>query len=85
MEPPFKAGDDTTSTARFHEMIRAQRPLTAIILLGLPSVAVPTGLADGVPIGVQIVGPRYREDLCLAAAQALEDRAGRPTEALIEG
>ncbi len=84
LEPPFKAGDDTTSTARCHEMIRAQRPMTAINLLGLPSVAVPTGLADGVPVGVQIVGPRYREDLCLAAAQALEDRAGRPTDALIE-
>jgi amidase len=27
------------------------------------------------PIGVQIVGPRFREDLTLAAAEAIEARA----------
>jgi amidase len=25
---------------------------------------------------VQVIGPRYREDLCLEAAAALEDRVG---------
>ena len=25
---------------------------------------------------VQVIGPRYREDLCLDAAQAIEDRQG---------
>jgi amidase len=28
------------------------------------------------PQGVQLIGPRYREDLCLDAAQAIEDRLG---------
>jgi amidase len=28
---------------------------------------------------VQVIGPRYREDLCLAAAAALEDRVGTIT------
>ncbi|MEU4234661.1 amidase [Nonomuraea sp. NPDC026600] len=45
-------------------------------LLGLPSVAVPTGQADGLPQAVQIIGPRFREDLCLDAAAAIE--AGTP-------
>ncbi|HUR02257.1 MAG TPA: amidase [Nonomuraea sp.] len=45
-------------------------------LLGLPSVAVPTGPADGLPQAVQIIGPRFREDLCLDAAAAIE--AGIP-------
>jgi amidase len=25
---------------------------------------------------VQVIGPRYREDLCLGGAEALEDRLG---------
>ncbi|MEU7859925.1 amidase [Nonomuraea sp. NPDC049141] len=46
-------------------------------LLGLPSVAVPTGHAGGLPQAVQIIGPRFREDLCLDAAAAIE--AGTPS------
>ena len=42
----------------------------AVPVLGLPAMAVPTGVADGLPVGVQIVGPRFREDLVLAAAEA---------------
>jgi len=48
------------------------RLVVSVNLLGLPSVAVPVGLADGIPQGVQIIGPRYREDLCLDAAEAIE-------------
>jgi amidase len=47
--------------------------------LGLPAAAVPTGLEGGLPTGVQVIGPRYREDLCLDAAQAIEDRLGTIT------
>jgi amidase len=28
------------------------------------------------PQAVQVIGPRYREDLCLDAAEAIEDRLG---------
>lgn len=41
-------------------------------LLGLPAVAVPTGEAGGLPQAVQVIGPRFREDLCLAAATVIE-------------
>ena len=37
---------------------------------------VPTGVVDGLPTGVQILAPRFREDLCLAAGEAIEARAG---------
>ena len=30
-------------------------------------------------MGVQIIGPRFREDLCLACAEAIEARAGAIT------
>ena len=48
-------------------------------LLGLPSVAVPTGVVGGLPQGVQLIGDRFREDLCLDAAEAIEDSLGLVT------
>ncbi|MFL6141963.1 MAG: amidase [Labedaea sp.] len=45
-------------------------------LTGLPSLVVPAGFADdGLPVGLQIVGPRWSELRLLAVAGALE-RAG---------
>jgi hypothetical protein len=41
----------------------------------LPQCAVPVGCDDGLPQGVQLIGARFREDLLLDAAQAIEDRA----------
>jgi amidase len=57
----------------------ALRMVVAVNLLGLPAVAVPVGVANGLPQVVQIVGPRFREDLCLDAASAIEDRLGTIT------
>jgi amidase len=47
-------------------------PQVAIPFMGLPALAVSTGLVGRVPVGVQIVAGRYREDLCLAAGEAIE-------------
>ncbi|MEM7168820.1 MAG: amidase [Pseudomonadota bacterium] len=42
-------------------------------LLGWPAAVIPAGMTDqGLPIGLQIVGPPWREDLVLALAMALE-------------
>jgi amidase len=48
----------------------------AIPVLGFPAVVVPTGPAEGLPTGVQLIGPRFHEDWCLDAAAAIEARAG---------
>jgi amidase len=37
------------------------------------------GESNGLPQVVQVIGPRFREDLCLAAAEAIEDRLGTIT------
>jgi amidase len=57
----------------FHNDLRFN---VAISVLGLPSAVTPVGFARGAPVGVQLIGSRYREDLCLAAAEAIEARVG---------
>jgi amidase len=55
-------------------------PSRLISLFGLPAASVPFGSnPDGLPIGVQVVGPPFREDLVLAAARVLmEERRLEP-------
>lgn len=57
-------------------LLRAQRFAYLINLLGLPSVALPTGLLDGVPLGVQLIGAQLDDDCCLQGAQAIESQLG---------
>lgn len=45
-----------------------------ISFLGLPVVSVPLTSAGGLPVGVQLIAPPWREDLCLRAARALEQQ-----------
>lgn len=72
---PFQAGADLED-GRVAETIQGMRMTIAVNALGLPAVAVPVGVGEGLPQVVQVIGPRYREDLCLDAAQAIEDRVG---------
>lgn len=39
---------------------------------GPPALSVPAGMVDGFPVGLQIVGQRFSDDLVLAAGAALE-------------
>jgi len=55
------------------------RLLVAVNLLGLPAASVPTGLWSGLPLGVQVISARYREDLCLDAAEIIEAQRGLST------
>jgi amidase len=48
-------------------------------ILGLPSVALPMGVAEGLPTGVQIYADLWREDLCLEAAEIIEAGVDRIT------
>jgi amidase len=67
---------DQTGDAAVAEMIASFHPLLAISVLGLPGLAVPTGFADGVPVGVQLVAGRFREDVCFAAGEIIEAQCG---------
>ena len=78
-ELPYAHGFDVESAARTRKLWRECATLMAVPVLGLPAMAVPTGVANGLPVGVQIVGPRFREDLVLDAAEAIEARVARIT------
>ncbi len=46
-------------------------------LAGLPAMSVPGGLSkDGLPLGLQIIGPAFDEQAVLNAGLAIEERAG---------
>ncbi len=50
---------------------------TYVNAMSLPAVAVPAGRTpDGLPIGVQVIGRRYREAEVLAVAKELETALG---------
>ncbi len=71
-ELPFPDQLDTRDDASFARVWRAQLPQIAIPFMGLPGLTVSTGLVGRVPVGVQVVAGRYREDLCLSAGEAIE-------------
>jgi amidase len=71
-ELPFPDHLDRKDEASFARVWHAQLPQIAIPFMGLPGLTVSTGLVGRVPVGVQIVSGRYREDLCLLAGEAIE-------------
>ena len=47
-------------------------------MAGLPGIAVPAGRdAQGLPLGLQLIGRAFDEETLFAAAQVIEDAAGR--------
>lgn len=75
-EPPVEPGPESRNEAGRERVAGGMRLCTVTSFVGVPAVAVPTGAGGGLPSGVQIIGRAFREDLCLAAAQEIEDRLG---------
>jgi amidase len=78
-ELPFPDGLDVRDEASFTRVWQAQLTQIAIPFLGLPGLTVSTGLVGRVPVGVQVVAGRFREDLCLLAGEAIEAFGTPPT------
>jgi amidase len=78
-ELPFPDGLDLQGEAGFQRVWNAQLVLRALPAMGLPGLTVSTHLVGSVPVGVQIVAGRFREDLCLRAGKAIEARGTPPS------
>ncbi|WP_151639218.1 amidase family protein [Noviherbaspirillum aerium] len=74
-ELPFPDGLDLQGEASYRRVWSAQMPQVGLPFLGLPALAVSTGMAGRSPVGVQLVADRYREDLCFLAGEAIEKGA----------
>ncbi len=71
-ELPFPDRLDLAGDAAFARVWEAQMTQVALPFLGLPGLTVSTALVGGVPVGVQLVAGRFREDMCLLGGEAIE-------------
>lgn len=74
-ERQFPINDDLRSAERTAQIFLAQAPMLGTAVLGLPGLSVPTGVLDGLPVGVQLVATKFREDRLLAAGEIIERAA----------
>ena len=73
----FKLGEKTADPLA---MYLADIFTISVNLAGLPGLALPAGLSsDGMPIGVQLIGPVFSEDRLFRAARMFERAATVPT------
>ncbi len=49
-------------------------------LAGLPGISVPCGMSQGLPVGLQVLAPQWREDIALRVARAYEVASGVKAE-----
>ena len=75
----------TSPTVAFRIGEKAENPLAMYLsdvltippnMAGLPGLSMPCGLSEGLPVGLQIIGPQFSENLIFRAAHALEQAIG---------
>ena len=71
----------TSPTVAFRLGAKTQDPLSMYLcdvltlggnLAGLPGISVPCGMSEGLPVGLQVLAPQWREDVALRVARAYE-------------
>ncbi len=85
---PFVATPLTAADAPIEEYVHSALNMLAntapFDLTGHPATSIPAGLADGLPVAMMIVAPRFQDALALRVAQAYEQVRGvfpRPPQA----
>lgn len=67
--PPFMLGEKLDDPVA---MYLADVFTVPASLAGVPAVSVPAGYVNGLPVGLQLIGPQFGEGMLLGAAHALE-------------
>jgi aspartyl-tRNA(Asn)/glutamyl-tRNA(Gln) amidotransferase subunit A len=71
----------TSPTVAFPLGARTENPLAMYLsdvlaippnMAGLPGLSIPCGLSEGLPVGLQLIGPQFSENLLFRAGHALE-------------
>ena len=75
--PQFEHDADINGVVGLELAIDLLRFISPANVLGLPSAAIPIGVADGLPTGVQVYADRWRDDLALSGAEAIEAVVGQ--------
>jgi aspartyl-tRNA(Asn)/glutamyl-tRNA(Gln) amidotransferase subunit A len=79
----------TSPTVAFPIGSKTQDPLSMYLcdvltlggnLAGLPGISVPCGMSEGLPVGLQVLAPQWREDVALRVARAYEVASGITAE-----
>lgn len=73
---PFPVGFDVAGPDAARSVLETQVLTVTVNLLGLPSVALPVGVSQGIPQAVQIIGPMYHETRMLDLAELIENEVG---------
>ena len=79
----------TSPTVAFPVGAKTQDPLSMYLcdvltlggnLAGLPGISVPCGTADGLPVGLQVLGPQWGENVVFRVARTYEEASGMRAE-----
>ena len=68
--PAFEQGALTADPVSMYQQDKFTVPVS---LAGLPALSMPCGFVNGLPIGAQLIGPAFREDIVLGLAQAFQN------------
>ena len=66
---PFKIGEKTDNPLQMYLSDVCTLPIN---IAGIPAISIPAGFADGLPIGMQIIGKPFSEETILKIAYAYE-------------
>jgi amidase len=77
--PVWPIDDDLNAEVGTQLLESTVRFITPGSALGMPCVALPMGVVDGSPTGIQIYADLWREDLCLDAAEIIERGVTMPS------